>query len=202
VLVDQFGVPRVRCFCGNPLLPPAEARRSPRFTGARWDGFTPAATTVIVKNTTVINTFVVVNVVDGQPFERTRGADVSKDADTKVQVPGITTTTLGVPQDVSGVWSLTAKVTGGPKECYGENAADVTMAQSGSTLTWRADNDSVTGTIDRQGRFHLVTTEQGFSEEFTGQFVFGAGGRLEMSGSGSLSGGGAACQFSLTGFKK
>jgi hypothetical protein len=204
VLVDQYGVPRVRCFCGNPLLPPVATRRVPAYTGPKWEGFRPAATTVIVQNTTVINTFVLVNVVDGQPFERTKGADVTKDADTKVEVPGITTTTLAAPRDVSGTWSVSAKVTGGASGCYGETATDITMEQSGTSLTWRSKGDSVTGTVDREGRFQLNYAQDSLREQFTGQFVFGAGGRIEMTGTGTLSGsgGGDSCLFSLTGFKK
>jgi serine/threonine protein kinase len=46
VLVDQRGVPRVRCYCGNPLAPPAP-RPSARYEGTQWKGFSPQSVTKI-----------------------------------------------------------------------------------------------------------------------------------------------------------
>ena len=42
VLVDIFGVPRARCECGNPLIPPVSIPTKPRYTGKPWAGFDPA----------------------------------------------------------------------------------------------------------------------------------------------------------------
>jgi len=39
VLVDGFGVPRVRCFCGNPLLQSKFLADDVTVTGTGWDGF-------------------------------------------------------------------------------------------------------------------------------------------------------------------
>lgn len=40
VLVDAWGLPAVRCACGNPLLPPTPTDLSgATFTGTAWDGF-------------------------------------------------------------------------------------------------------------------------------------------------------------------
>ncbi len=46
VLVDEFGVPRVRCECGNPLLEPAVEVTEPVYEGTPWENF--RETTVIV----------------------------------------------------------------------------------------------------------------------------------------------------------
>lgn len=43
LLVDEYGQPRVRCKCGNPLLPPRRVT-SPTYTGKRWQGFNPGVT--------------------------------------------------------------------------------------------------------------------------------------------------------------
>jgi uncharacterized protein DUF6777 len=59
VLVDAVGIPRVRCYCGNPLQTP-EPRRNPRYEGARWDGFDAQSVTEIATASTVIEQFVVV----------------------------------------------------------------------------------------------------------------------------------------------
>jgi hypothetical protein len=47
VLVDIFGVPRVRCFCGNPLLPAIELSASATVRGTPWPGFDLSNTVVV-----------------------------------------------------------------------------------------------------------------------------------------------------------
>jgi hypothetical protein len=202
VLVDQYGVPRVRCFCGNPLLPPVASRQTPTYTGAKWEGFKPANTTVIVQNTTVINTFVLVNVVDGLPFERVKGTDVTKDADTKINVPGITTTTTPTPQDVSGAWVVSATFTGGAEGCTGETGTDIAIKQTGSAMHWTTSDGSLTGTVDRAGNFSITDDTSGIYGTYTGRFVIGAGGRLELTGTGTLNAGGETCNFAISGYLK
>ena len=36
VLVDSHGVPRARCYCGNPLTPPEAVSGSPHYVGVQW----------------------------------------------------------------------------------------------------------------------------------------------------------------------
>jgi hypothetical protein len=45
VLVDHYGTPRARCYCGNPLLPPVHITH-PHYTGTYWRGF--SSTTIII----------------------------------------------------------------------------------------------------------------------------------------------------------
>ena len=42
VLVDNTGVPRARCGCGNPLLPPKAVTGTTKYVGDAWKGFTPS----------------------------------------------------------------------------------------------------------------------------------------------------------------
>jgi hypothetical protein len=79
VLVDRYGVPRVRCECGNPLTPPKPVRKTPKYTGPRWGGFNPTTIIVIQQTTVVINIFVVVDVDTGKPFERPPGTEGGQD---------------------------------------------------------------------------------------------------------------------------
>lgn len=58
VLVDDRGVPRVRCACGNPLTPPV-AQQSPKTTGTRWAGYQPSQVVVVAPSVTVVNVFIV-----------------------------------------------------------------------------------------------------------------------------------------------
>ena len=80
VLVDRYGVPRVRCECGNPLTPPKPVRTAPRYTGPRWRDFDPTVIIVIQQTTVVINTFVLIDIYTGQTFDRPAGTDGVQDA--------------------------------------------------------------------------------------------------------------------------
>jgi hypothetical protein len=84
VLVDKTGVPRAKCACGNPLLPPV-ASTGATFSGAAWSGFKPADV-VIVNQTTTVNQFILVDVNTGQQFSRPVGGTGS--TDTPAQVGG------------------------------------------------------------------------------------------------------------------
>lgn len=59
VMVDRNGVPRVRCKCGNPLLPPKRYDQV-KYTGTRWFGFDDRNITYIDRSPTPITTFRVV----------------------------------------------------------------------------------------------------------------------------------------------
>ncbi|WP_116710345.1 DUF6777 domain-containing protein [Actinomycetospora cinnamomea] len=74
VLVDDFGVPRVRCECGNPLTPPVVHQRQ-RFTGPSWPAFSRTNITVVQAASVVITEFVIVDVDDvGQVISRPAGS--------------------------------------------------------------------------------------------------------------------------------
>ena len=60
VLVDKYGVPRVKCYCGNPLLPPRASSASAKYTGTKWAGFDPKKVVTVEKSTTPITEFEVV----------------------------------------------------------------------------------------------------------------------------------------------
>jgi hypothetical protein len=51
VLVDEFGIPRVRCACGNPLAPPEEVDR-PHYEGPCWDDTTTTSSSTTTSSTT------------------------------------------------------------------------------------------------------------------------------------------------------
>ncbi|HEX9824321.1 MAG TPA: DUF6777 domain-containing protein [Actinomycetota bacterium] len=98
VLVDAYGIPRARCACGNPLIPP-HAVADPTYTGSPWPGFGPATVVVIVPPPTIIVIFVVVDTITGDPFGRPPGTSGTEDgpAPTDTPTPG---PTLSVPPDV------------------------------------------------------------------------------------------------------
>ena len=83
VLVDEYGVPRVKCNCGNPLLEPQALRSRPRYTGTRWPTFSPA--NVLVVNADVqVSIFILVDVDGGEPIRRPAGTKGEEDEEVLV----------------------------------------------------------------------------------------------------------------------
>ncbi|MDT9691255.1 hypothetical protein Q5762_23480 [Streptomyces sp. P9(2023)] len=81
VLVDDRGVPRVRCACGNPLTPPV-AQKEPKTTGTRWAGYQPSQVVVVAPSVTVVNVFVVFDPEDDGWFAREPGDTGKQDKPT------------------------------------------------------------------------------------------------------------------------
>lgn len=81
VLVDDRGVPRVRCACGNPLLPPV-AQEDPRLTGKAWPGYRASDVVVVEPAEKPVKEFVMVDPENGDWFERKAGDTGDKDKKT------------------------------------------------------------------------------------------------------------------------
>lgn len=79
VLVDDHGMPRVRCACGNPLLAPRTAKGAPVLKGDPWTGYQPNQVVVIEPTAQVINNLVIVNITDNTWIERRTGDDGAQD---------------------------------------------------------------------------------------------------------------------------
>jgi len=89
VLVDEFGVPRARCYCGNPLTLPVPTRVTPTYVGTPWPGFSPTTVVVVQPAPQPITVITVIDIVTGQPF----GRPVGGDGPTDTQAPGLATPT-------------------------------------------------------------------------------------------------------------
>ncbi|MFJ3518515.1 MULTISPECIES: DUF6777 domain-containing protein [unclassified Streptomyces] len=87
VLVDEHGMPRVRCSCGNPLASPRSAKGSPVHKGDPWSGYQANQVVVIEPTTHVINNLVIVNITDNTWIERKRGDDGAQDRAPKALPP-------------------------------------------------------------------------------------------------------------------
>jgi hypothetical protein len=72
ILVDKFGVPVVRCKCGNPLTPAKPLAVDVTVHGQTWPNFSVDATVTITKGPEVTE-FTLGNVVDATPLYRTPG---------------------------------------------------------------------------------------------------------------------------------
>ena len=108
VLVDSHGVPRARCYCGNPLTPPAAVSGTPQYTGVQWTGFSPTTTIVVTQSTTIINNFTLINNSTGQAFSRPTGTTGTSDSPTPSctaggpSMPGVTACTATTTKCLTG----------------------------------------------------------------------------------------------------
>ena len=76
VLVDDEGVPRVRCACGNPLAEPAAADLAgASTTGDAWDGY-DSATVATVRPAEAVDVLTLVDLTSGERYERPVGSAV------------------------------------------------------------------------------------------------------------------------------
>ncbi|MFI5904141.1 DUF6777 domain-containing protein [Streptomyces cyaneofuscatus] len=81
VLVDDRGVPRVRCACGNPLLPPV-AQEDPKQTGKAWPGYRSSEVVVVQPASKPVDEFMMVDPANGDWFTRPAGDTGGKDKKT------------------------------------------------------------------------------------------------------------------------
>ena len=77
ILVDRQGVPRVRCFCGNPLLSP-ELNNDPRYTSTKWADFDDTEVFSIAPGKDS-GTFLLHDAQTGQTFVRPAGTNGEAD---------------------------------------------------------------------------------------------------------------------------
>lgn len=80
VLVDDLGVPRVKCACGNPLTEPTPVAGPTSYTGQSWPSFAPANVVVVAPAPAPLVTIVLVDTGGGEPFTRPAGTGGTDDA--------------------------------------------------------------------------------------------------------------------------
>ena len=131
VLTDQKGVPRVKCYCGNPLLPPVATSGRPVYRGSVWEGFQPAQVTVVQQTTNVINVFVLTDITTGGLFDRPVGTTGANDTPNA----GTATTTTAAP-------TTAAPTTAAPTTAAPTTAAPTTAPPTTAAPTTAAPNPS------------------------------------------------------------
>jgi hypothetical protein len=107
VFVDKYGVPVVKCYCGNPLTPPIRYTE-PTYIGPRWTDFAPSHITIINQSTTIIDEFTIYDLRTGKIFMRTAGTSGEDDGPYQgeepppdQQPPPSSTTTETQPQETT-----------------------------------------------------------------------------------------------------
>jgi hypothetical protein len=84
VLVDARGVPRVRCYCGNPLLEPTVPTAdgaTETFSGDRWPAFDEAAVVVVEQAAAALDALQLIDIETGALFGRPVGTKGEADVD-------------------------------------------------------------------------------------------------------------------------
>ncbi len=143
VMVDRYGVPRIKCNCGNPLTPPQAVSTTPVYTGTRWPGFNPATIVVVNQSTVQIDVFVLVNLTGTGTIERTpgsEGTDVPVGAEPPTTTPPATTPPATAPP------ATAPPATAPPVTPVPLGTGDVRV-----TLTWTGDCDLDLHVIDPTG---------------------------------------------------
>ncbi|MFF2124242.1 DUF6777 domain-containing protein [Streptomyces olivochromogenes] len=79
VLVDDRGVPRVRCAGGNPLNPPVVSSTAPGTQGQPWSGFRPGNVVVVTPASTALRNITIIDIADNRWIERRIGDDGHRD---------------------------------------------------------------------------------------------------------------------------
>lgn len=179
VLVDDTGLPVVKCGCGNPLLPP-QRTGSVRYQGTPWSGFDGDRITIVQRASVTIGIFVLVDVVTGDPFGRPTGTNGGQDGpapeppasgwtitatptDDSTTTSGPTTTASGLPAD--GSYSVTT--------AGGCALPSFTLTVSGSTVTANLAGQTFSGALGPDGSFSISDATGGISGQFAGDSVSG-----------------------------
>jgi hypothetical protein len=79
VLVDDRGVPRVACYCGNPLLEPSVSD-SESFEGTQWSGFEAEEVLVVEDAPQALSAFELRDIETGALFTREAGSRIDRPA--------------------------------------------------------------------------------------------------------------------------
>lgn len=184
VMVDEFGVPRVKCYCGNPLLPPPTPTTTTVYTGPSWPGYQETNVTVIQQTTVEIDVFTVIDVETNEPFGRPAGTDGTEDGPPPgEEPPGPTTTTTDESDfDLVGTYEGTLSATCG--------SAPITAVAEGDTITISGSGDTASGPLAPDGSFTVSVEGSTLSgvvaeDRVTGDFDFaGCTGTFDLPRTG------------------
>jgi hypothetical protein len=172
VLVDRYGIPRVRCACGNPLIPPVPVSTTPTYTGTSWQGFSPTTVVVVQPPPVIITTIVIVDVDTGGYLGRRPGTTQDTPLPTPSS-PSASPSPTSSPQpssspspgDVIGGYAITVTA-----DCFGSRSVPV-------TLTLQVTGTTVTVTIGANGQTISATGIYSPSDSsFTAEAPSSAGG--------------------------
>jgi hypothetical protein len=174
VFIDAHGVPRARCYCGNPLTAPTALTGTPQPIDTAWTGYNPDALAAVQPSKTSITNFVLFDVVTGRFFNRPAGTTVTNDTPHSgpVAPPGPAATTPTTKQDplsdVDGTYliHILTDVCNGVDAMRGARDFTAPFAHQSNTLTV----GTATGTLNADGSF-VVFDPHGKGTTWKGVFT-------------------------------
>ena len=168
VLVDKFGVPKVKCYCGNPLLEPEPVQSKPEYSGTPWPTFEPTVVQVVQPAPQPVTVIVLVDVNTGQPFGRPVGTDGGSDENATLPPRGTgTSTTTTRPQSTTTTRPATTTTSGGGNSTTAVKlmrdalqACIDSVATAGSDDSTTADDLNYEVTSEGGGVFTVTVSER------------------------------------------
>jgi len=162
VLVDDFGVPRVRCACGNPLAEPAPVEGAATYVGRAWDTFEPEEV-IAVLPTEEVEEFVLVDAEGSAPLYRVPGSVAAAAAAEPRIVPAVSVPATTVP--ATTVPATTVPATTVPATTV--PAPPLTTAPATTTAATTApETVEPLSDITRSGSIGATSTFGGFPASF------------------------------------
>jgi hypothetical protein len=139
VLVDTRGLPRARCSCGNPLLPPVLSDAPKTLTGTSWQSFRLNNLLVVQPSVTQVNYIVLYDVRHASWFARQSGTQGEADhpVPPPTTAPSNSTTSTQTPTTSPTTSSPTGTPTGSPS-----NTPPTTPATPTDTATVPTPTDT------------------------------------------------------------
>ncbi len=155
VLIDRFGLPVVRCKCGNPLTAARPLASNPRVAGDPWPGFSLQQTVVVAPSPQPISTFALANVLTGEPLRRPAGSSTPTSTSTTTSTTA--TTAPAAPVDITrqGAVSASSSTPG-----YGSSlAVDGNESTSWFSLGSNVDGDTSTFRWSAPSDVHITRVD-------------------------------------------
>ncbi|MFD5779027.1 DUF6777 domain-containing protein [Streptomyces sp. NPDC126933] len=135
VMVDHYGVPRVRCAGGNPLRPPVVAQGSVTHRGQPWPDYRPDRVVVVNRAPEVVNSLIIADAAGKTWIERSVGTDGGEDRSPEVPPsydPGADITDPGIVKPAVQALSDGSSTGSGPSSPSGTKTAPGPGPDAGS----------------------------------------------------------------------
>lgn len=144
VLVDSRGVPRARCACGNPLLPPSTSNSSVKFTGTGWSSFQSERIVVVEQSVQQLTVIVLFDPNNGTWFTRPTGGTGGGDHRTTPPSPSASASKSASASRSSGMPCVSGSVTasGSGSACPSSSAPSTPASASSSAASSSAPPSS------------------------------------------------------------
>lgn len=137
VMVDAYGVPRVRCKCGNPLTQPKALQGNVKTVGTKWPGYQSSNVVVVKPAKSKIKEFTLRNPKTGTWFKRPQGTTGTADSPTSPpsETPSGPSSSQPPPNESPSSGETSSGTTGSPGTSTGATTGEPPGTTGGSNTT-------------------------------------------------------------------